>query len=176
MKKLVLLVVASSLLTGCAQWYSAKYKTEDERKRALKIDEAECKGNANAQVNMQIINPGRTRSPAWNGMALGINTGTALRMSSDNDDAFDACMYRLGWVLSRAEYEQQKRDTAAAEQRVKLALNSFLTTHPEYRTESNMSRLATEVTRLTNDPVNRGLTPEQLFVLADERIKTAPSS
>lgn len=176
MKRLMLLVVASSLLTGCAQWYNAEYKTEADRDRAIKVDEAQCKGMANSQVNTQIINPGRTRSPGWNGMALGVNTGTALRMSSDRDDAFEACMYRLGWVNSKSEYEQQKRDTAVAEQNVRLAFESFLATHPEYRSESKMNRLATEITRLTNDPLNKGLTAGQLFVLADERIKSVPSS
>lgn len=178
MKKLVLLVaVSTSLLTGCTQWYTAKYKTESERQRFLKVDKAECRGMANSQIqNVQVADPGKSNSGFMNGVNRGMNTGSAMRANLDREELYEACMYRRGWVTDRAEMEQQQRAEAAAKQQIETVLNSFLATHPEYRNESKMNRLSIEVSRLNNDPANKGLSLEQLLILADERIKAIPAS
>lgn len=154
-------------LTGCTYWYTAKYDSAEEKKRHLKIDRAECRSFASSNSGYVQINHNGNEG----GFTNGWNTGMALAAASDSSDLYDICMNQRGWTADKDEALRQKGEIAKAKQAAKKDVSDFMATHPEYKDKAKHDRLSIEVSRLMNDPMNKGLTLGQLLILADERIK-----
>lgn len=163
----VMTVAVCAVLTGCTHWYSARYKTSADMEANLKLDKAECQGVATSQVPDVEIDD----NVATGGFIGGFNEAVAIDASDKQDDLFEACMYRRGWVKSEDEYKQQLAQKSALRQRVEKQAHDFLSSHPEYSDPNKQARLTIELQRVMNDPKNKGLDMTQYLILADENLK-----